>query len=51
MTHHAKNKGSINKNKSIIDFAYVLKLTFMPQEIGPNLLPLPLHLHCRPDES
>ncbi len=37
--HPAKNKGESNKNKSIIDFAFALKLAFMPQEIRPNLLP------------
>ena len=51
MTHPAKNKGAINKNKSIIEFAYVVKRAFMPQETRLNLLPLPLHLHCRPYES
>ncbi len=39
------------KDISIIDFAYAIKLAFMPQEIRSNFLPLPLHLHCRPDES
>ena len=51
MTHPAKNKGYANKNKSIIDSAYAIKLAFMSQEIRSNFLPLPLHLHCHPDES